>query len=322
MFSDSEKLFNPFYDNESFLLICHENPDPDAIGSASALGLFLKKLGKNVIYYAQKPFRTNLRYIDELRFFSDTNPNPDDYDVLVYLDCSASGYAYVPENLEEKPSIVIDHHLTNTGFGTWNFVKTVSATGELVYELIKLFESKLGKQFLDSEIAISLFTSISGDTGSFQFSNVTKETHEIVCDLYNFVSDFSPYSHILHRETTFDKLKLRTKAIESLELVNSGKIAFVTLDYETIQKFTENEPISDSISNIGTDLRGCIVAATFKEFAPSTYKVSLRSNSSDADVSKFAVKKGGGGHARAAGFSSDEPLSNLKDEICRFFKYI
>lgn len=320
--NDLDGMTDAFLKYNSFLLICHVKPDGDALGSAVALGLCLKKLKKNVIYYAQKPFSSNLNYMNELNCFMQDSPNPDDYDMIVFLDCSNPNYAYLPENTDtSKPCAVVDHHLRNPGFGTWDFIKVVAATGQLVFEVIRNLEQKTCKQLLDADISIALFTSISSDTGSFQYPNVTVDTHRIVCELYNFVSSFAVYSHSLHREKTRDQMDMCVKAIESIETECDGKLVFVTVDYDTYSKYTEKEPISNSISHIGSDLKGCRMAATFKEVKPSVYKVSLRSNLPDGpDVSIFSVEMGGGGHYRASGFTYEGPLDILKRKMIDFFE--
>lgn len=93
----------------------------------------------------------------------------------------------------------------------------------------------------------------------------------------------------------------------------------MTLDFETIQELLGDEPIPDSIPRVATDLKGSGIGATFREVSPSVYKISLRSNSQDIDVSKIAVKYGGGGHRRAAGFSSNKPIEVIKKDIITFF---
>jgi phosphoesterase RecJ-like protein len=310
-----QQVIETINDNQRFLLMAHHKPDGDAVGSVIALGKGLKALGKEVDYYMDTPVEDKLDFFPELAHFNEHLVS--DYDALVLLDCSTLEYAHRPEETVTAPVImVIDHHLSNESFADVNFVETVSATGELVFRILRELDVAL-----DSEMVDAVFTSISTDTGSFQFSNVTAQTHEILSALYTYKDNFTVLSKRLHSIKTYDQMKLLGEAISALELLDDRQIAWVPISWEAISTFGGSINITDDIANVGMNIKGVILAVTIKGQGSDDYRVSLRSKTPyPIDVSIFARKYGGGGHFRAAGFSYHGDLEALKAEIAAFFE--
>lgn len=301
--------------NQRFLLITHRKPDGDAVGSTIALGKILKQRGKEVEYYLDLPLEERLDFFEESNFFNKLSGKAPD--VYISLDCSTLDYAHKPPNFDDKlPILVIDHHISNSGYGDANDIRHLSATGEL----IEGYLSELGVE-PDEEILDALYTAISTDTGSFQFSNVGANTHYSVAHLYEKKPDFSHLAKRLHLVKSYNQMKLLGEAIHSLELEEEGHIAYVLLGYETIQTYGGYVNITDDIANIGSNVRGCVLAVTLKEKEPGWYKVSLRTGSnSGLNVAEFAEKHGGGGHLQAAGFDYRDAIEDLKKEVYAFYQ--
>lgn len=292
--------------NDSVLILAHNRPDGDAIGSAIALGKGLKSLGKTVDYYLDEELEERVRFFPELALVN--KPLKEQYDLAVLVDCSTLDYCYKPEGgIPAKKIAVIDHHKSNEAFGDYNFVEITAATGELIYRVLTALGAKL-----DDETVDAIFTAISTDTGSFQYSNVTAQTHEILAKLYELKGGFAPLSQHLHAIKSYNQTKLYGKAIDSLTLYDDGQLSVIELDCETIGRWGGEANLTDGISNIGMNTEGVRLAAVFKETKPGVYKVSLRSKDPyDIDVSTIAKKYRGGGHKRAAGFTysgDKEPL--------------
>ena len=296
--------------HQSFLILTHKKPDGDAVGSAIALGKALKALGKDVDYYIDTPVEEKLRFFSEISYFNE--PLAKTYDVIVLLDCSTLDHAHAPKQLPvHKVLAVIDHHKSNAAYGDINFIEITAATAELVYRIDKA----LGVT-LDSEMIDAVFTGLSTDTGSFQFSNVTSETHEILSELYKLKDNFAVLSKKLHSEKSYSQMKLYGKAVESMSLFADNTIALIILKYEDISKYGGPLNITDDIANIGMNTIGVQLSATLKEVDNGTYRVSLRSKTPfDIDVSELAKVYGGGGHARAAGFNFSGDLKVLKEQL-------
>lgn len=306
----SQEIADYLKAHDRFLIMTHQKPDGDAIGSAVALGLGLKSCHKKVDYYVQTPVEKKLTGLPEIKRF---NRNmADHYDALIFLDCSTLSFAFKPAALPPHDcSIVIDHHQSNGGYGVLNHVEIASATAELVFRLLVQMDIEL-----NAEIADAVFTGISTDTGSFQFSNVTAETHEIIAQLYAYRNDFAVLSKQLHCEKSYDQMKMYGAAASALRVLDSGRLGWVLLDHATIQKYGGDINITDDIANIGMNTLGIMVAATIKETIPGEYRVSLRSRSPfDIDVSVIAERYGGGGHKRAAGLTFTGDLMEIQNAL-------
>ncbi|MDO4288917.1 MAG: bifunctional oligoribonuclease/PAP phosphatase NrnA [Eubacterium sp.] len=304
------QLIETLKNNETFLLLAHNKPDGDAIGSVIVLGKTLKAMGKTVDYYIDTPVEEKLRFFSEISYFNEHLAAA--YDVIVLLDCSTLDHTYQPKQLpDHKVLAVIDHHKSNEAYGDVNFIEITSATAELVYRIATALEIPLDEEMIDA-----VFTGISTDTGSFQFSNVTSETHEILSQLYRLKTNFAVLSKRLHSEKSYSQMKLYGKAVESMRLFADNTIAWILLTYEDISKYGGPLNITDDIANIGMNTIGVQLSATLKEVDNGEYRVSLRSKSPfNIDVSELAKAHGGGGHIRAAGFTYSGDLEVLKQEL-------
>ncbi len=294
---------------KNILIITHQKPDGDAIGSTVALGKGLKKLGKEVDYYVDQNFEDKLRFFNEIEEFN--KDLKDHYDLVLQLDCSTYDFTHHPESLEYDDLVVIDHHKSNAYDKESNYVKVTAATGELIYELLET----LGIE-LDDEMKEAIFTAISTDTGSFQFSNTQASTFHVAEELFKDGHVFAPVSKRLHKQKSKQQLDMYADAIKAIETLKDGKICVITLPYETIEKNGGDLQITDDIANIGMDLDTAILSVLIKETEPENVRVSVRSKSPyDLDVSKLALEYGGGGHLRAAGFNVKGNPEEIKKEI-------
>lgn len=305
-----EKVLKSLQEAKTVLIQLHNKPDGDALGSGIAMGLGLKQLGKDVDYYIDTNFEPKLDFFDEINNFN--QPLKDHYDVLLLLDCSTRDYSPSPEvEPEHDKLVVIDHHKSNKFYGDENFVYETGATGELVYQVLE----KLGIN-LEEEICKALFTSISSDTGSFQFNNVTPQTHQIASKLYEQGYTYAPISKRIHAQKNIDQLKLYGEAINNVELFEDGKIVLVNLPYELIEKYGGSRNVTDDLSNIGMNIDTSMVSILAKETEPGVLKLSMRSKSPyNIDMSELALEYNGGGHFNAAGANFNGSYEELKEEI-------
>lgn len=308
-----DQIINCLAENQRFLILLHQKPDGDAIGSAVALGKGLKQLNKTVDYYIDLPLEDKLEFFNEVQFFNQTLS--DSYDVIVYLDCSTSSFAFSPAQMPAaKIKLVIDHHKSNASYGDLNFVEITGATAEIVFRILRA----LNVEF-DEEMADAVFTGITTDTGSFQFSNVTFETHYIASQLYTIKSDFAHLSKRLHTHKSINQMKMTGAAIHSLEILDSMPIAMMILDHETIGKFGGTINITDDVANLGQNTIGVAITALLKEIEPGDYRVSLRAKY-PFDIHEIALKYGGGGHERAAGFNFSGDINELKQDLMAVYE--
>lgn len=307
-----DDIINALKENQRFLILAHQKPDGDAIGSVVTMGKGLKKLNKDVDYYIDLPLEDKLNLFPEIKYFN--QKLHEDYDLIIYLDCSTEVFAHQPSPLPRyKKKLVIDHHKSNRGYGDLNFIEITGATAEITFHLVKC----LGVA-IDDEMADATFTGISTDTGSFQFSNVTTDTHLILSELYQIKDNFSSLSKVLHNQKNLQQMKMTGAAIRSLEILDGLPIAFMVLHYDTINHYGGSINIGDDIANIGQNTIGVAMTALLKEIEPGEFRVSLRATY-PFDIHELALKYNGGGHERAAGFNFSGDLDLLKQELMELY---
>ncbi|MBU4542242.1 MAG: DHH family phosphoesterase, partial [Firmicutes bacterium] len=250
---------------------------------------------------------------DEIKCFNQSLK--DSYDVIIFLDCSTSSFAFSPAEMPAaKTKLVIDHHKSNAHYGDLNFVEITGATAEIVFRILK------GLQVVfDDEMADAIFTGITTDTGSFQFSNVTVDTHLIASELYAIKSNYAHLSKRLHTQKNIDQMKMTGAAIHSLEILDSMPIAMMILDQDTIVKYGGNINITEDVANLGQNTIGVSITALLKEIDAGQYRVSLRAKY-PFDIHEIALKYGGGGHERAAGFNFSGDIDQLKRDLMTVYE--
>ena len=298
MSNDSfKKIGNVLNEGNSILIFPHINGDGDAIGSAVALCRALRKMGKTSYILTEDKIPQNLQFLIKDYVTEDFSAveNPD---ICVCVDCG--DFSRFPKRkgkfLSGKLKVCIDHHRTSEPFCDYNYIDPkAAATGELIYRLLVAMEIEL-----DKEIGEALFAAITMDTGNFQYSNTTKETHEIVAKLYDTGIDANGVSVELYERVSPEKIKLESEILSNLKISDDGKLAigFVSRKMlgETGAKPEDSEGTVSQIRSID----GVEIAVLIKEKEDFLCKASLRGKHY-ADVSKIAEAYQGGGHTKAAG---------------------
>jgi phosphoesterase RecJ-like protein len=312
-------IIQQFNSSNKILVVCHANPDGDAIGSLIALGLALETLNKKITLYCESPIPAVYRFLPAVHRVVKKIGRLN-YDAAVILDCGdLSRVGKAVSFVKQIPIIVnIDHHVTNTGFGHLQLIDTSAcATAEIVYRLIK----QMGLSF-DKPIATSIYTGILADTGSFRFSNTNKAAFSICQEMVEIGVD--PYNIAQHVYGTYSlsRIKLLNLALDSIELSKNGKLSIMTLTKDMFDEtHTQSEDV-DGLINYAKRIEDVEVAALIQEQhngkkrskTPNRFHVSLRSDGA-VDVAAIASLFGGGGHSSAAGFSIESTLSNIKSRI-------
>jgi len=291
---------------DRFLLTTHENPDGDALGSLLAMHHILGRLGKDsVMFLAAKefPLPVEYRFLPLEEVFHEPPADVTDR-VVIFLDCGNIDRMPVEWLKQGDGRILnIDHHHDNTRFGDVNLVDTdVSSTAEIVYELAM----RLGVE-LSVDIASALYVGLVTDTGRFSYENTHPAAHRMAADLIEAGVNVNDTYRRLYERVPIEKLRLVSRALEKVEQVDGGVLA---ISYITADDYTAtgaSEVLTEGIIDHLRSLEGAAVAALVRDKGdgPASRKVSLRSMNGGVDVSKIARAKGGGGHARAAGFSTD-----------------
>ncbi len=283
---------------KSIAIGTHSNPDGDTIGSAIALLLFLRKLGKEDIYvYNRDGVPYNLKFLPSSDSFSRTIPDKQ-FDLVIVVD--VGDLERVSEDFAEKlryeKSIVIDHHLTVTGFGDLKIIDPdAAATGVLVFKLINFWN----KGLMDKEIATALYTAIMTDTGSFRFSNTNPTVLRIAAELVEIGVSPHKIAAEVYENFPFEKVRLLAAVLATLTYDPRGKWAYIVVTRDILLRTGATPDMLEDIINYVRGISGVKVAMQFREIDSGVFKVGFRSRG--VDVEKIARLFGGGGHKNASG---------------------
>ena len=294
---------------DSIVILTHEDPDGDAVGTSLALYHALKKYNKKldlIIPEYPRVFEF-LPGTDEIK----TSSEVEKYDLAISVDCATekrlNGFVEYFENAKVK--IQIDHHSTNTMFGDINFVNPDSPACSQI--MIGIFE-EIGIE-ITKDIGTCILTGIITDTGGFKHQGVNSETFEFVAELLDKGINVSNiYRRVLEIKTRAN-FELEKIAIDRLELLEDGKIAFTYLLQEDEERVNAQNGDHEGIVEIGRAIEG-VEVSVFVRQTEKGLKVSTRSNDY-VNVSDICIMFGGGGHPRAAGVLMQGTIDQVKEKL-------
>ena len=307
-----DNIIDEINNAESIVILTHENPDGDAIGSSLALYNALKNYGKQNVDVIIPEYSRCFEFLPgakDIKAESDVA----EYDLAISLDAATlkmlNGWGKYFENA--KTSIVIDHHGTNTMYGDINYVNPDSpACAQILIVLFEYFKMKITK-----EVGTCILTGIITDTGGFKYQGTNVETFEFVAELLNKGVNVSKIYRRVLETTTRTAFELRRIAESRLEFFYGDKATFTYITLDDEEKVNSETGDHEGIVNIGKCIEGVEVSAFIRELKDGKgWKVSLRSNEY-VNVSDVALLFGGGGHPRAAGCTIQGDLQHVKDKI-------
>lgn len=297
---------------ETIVILAHENPDGDAIGSVLAMGLALKTMGKKPDMIIREFPRTFnfLPGANEVKQNSDVKK----YDLAISLDCANLKRLVGREYFEEaRKTIVIDHHGTNSMYADINFVNPVSpACCEILVGMFTYFDIDINQ-----DIGSCILTGIITDTGGFKYQGVTSETFEFTAELLRKGVNVSEiYKKALETRTraNFELLK---RTLDRMEILEDGKVTFTYMTNQDKEDLNVQPGDDEGLVEIGRDIEGVEVSIFIKQKDnENKYKISMRSNDY-VNVSDICYIFGGGGHPRAAGCLIQGDIQQVKDKVLK-----
>jgi len=294
---------------QDILAICHITPDGDAIGSLLGLGWALHKLGKEHTLACADPVPDSFAYLpgsEAIVAYPEGN-----YDLVIGLDCSdlkRLGVAYDQNSLRGVPIINIDHHVTNVGFGSVNWVDPGSAaTAQMVLTLIE----RLGVP-LDPTIATCLLNGIVTDTRGFCTPNTTPAVVETATRLMTAGASLPEITDRVFNHRPLAMLCLWGKALGAVQL--DGRIIWTEISQATRRECGLSSDSDDGLVSFLTSANEADVGIVFTEKDDGTIDVSMRSMPG-IDVSSVALRLGGGGHPQAAGCNLSSSLAEARERV-------
>jgi phosphoesterase RecJ-like protein len=283
----------------SFVMVSHVKPDGDTLGAGLALGLALKKYGKNVWYFQQDSVPRNLRFLPDAELVSSQLPPAAREDAL-YVFCDMSDWRRAGDLLPpvaRENMLDIDHHLGNSLFGKLNFVlENECSTGSVVMRILR----ELGVA-IDARIATCILAAIMTDTGAFMHSNTTPEVLELSAELMRLGADKERITREIFANKRVAATKLLGCIIGAMRFAHDGRYCYSYVDDAMLAETGADGEDTEDTVNVLLGQEGVDVAALFKAIE-GEIRVSLRS-SGRLNVQAVARSLGGGGHFRAAGLT-------------------
>ena len=280
---------------DGYLIYTHASPDGDTIGSATALALILRKLGKKANIFSIDGIPNKLSFLPTDDIFIENEP--EDTSDYVLLSVDVAGPKMLGKAKNTSFALSIDHHKVNTIDCEKLLVMSDRiACGEIIFKLLDELEVEI-----DKDIADCLYTAISSDSGGFRYDATKPETHIMAARCLEMGIDFAEINRQLFESKTTAQVNLIKTAYQKLELLNDNRFALVAITPEEMAQCGADENDFDCINSIPREIKGVLASAVIRQ-KTDCVKVSMRSNT-DIDVAEISKKYGGGGHYHAAGFS-------------------
>lgn len=297
------------------LLMTHIRPDADGLGAQLALADALRSLGKKPRIAIASKLPPRYAFLDPNRKLIEDFHTPGDNfrncDAILVLDTGTwaqlGDFGPFMQSLN-VPKAVVDHHRTQDDLGGLAFVDTrAEATGRLVFELIRALDVPIS-----SSAAHHIFMAVALDTGWFRHPNTTADTFALASDLVNLGANPTPLYDQLFEAAPLGRLKLAGIALERLQVVQEGRVAYTEVRLSDYDKCAAVPGDTEDLINYPRAINGVEVAMIFIEQPEGGTKVSFRART--VDVSKVAERFSGGGHKLAAGarLSDDLPSAKVK----------
>jgi bifunctional oligoribonuclease and PAP phosphatase NrnA len=301
------------------LTLGHEKPESDALGSALAMALIVEQLGGRATPVCSDPVPEMYAFMPHIeRFRQDPDPEMA-YDLIVVGDCGdlarvGAVLARHPRLFAEVPIVNIDHHISNTGFGTLDWIDpSAAATCEMVTLLMPALGIPIGAA--DGAIAANLVAGVVIDTANFQHPNTTPRTLRVAAELVAAGAPLYDTARVLYRTKPNRQLALFGRVLARLDESLDGRLVWTSLEQadlaETGAQPDEAEGLSDMISQSAS----AAVAILFKQETPRSTRISVRTKEGGIDATALTGFFGGGGHARAAGATVPLPLDEARQVV-------
>lgn len=291
MIIDKKECLKLLTENEEFIVLSHEHPDGDTLGSAFALCEVLRLMGKKRKFLCADEITKDFSFMVE-GFENDDVSNP----FIISVDVADEELlGSLVTDFGGKIDLCIDHHMSNTYFAKNSYVVDRSACCEIIYELLE----SLGIE--DNEyIRNCIYTGVATDTGCFRYQNTNAATFKVVAEIMGKGVDSHHINKLMFETKTKSFLELELMARKTLEYHFDGKCAIITITQQMYKDSGSTEHECYPITALPRQIEGVIVGAVIKEKEDGSYSISVRTDEG-TDASEICARLGGGGHKGAAG---------------------
>ncbi|MBU3760050.1 MAG: bifunctional oligoribonuclease/PAP phosphatase NrnA [Candidatus Omnitrophica bacterium] len=300
---------------QSFLLTCHVTPEGDAIGSMLAMESLLRRMGKKTRIVCQDPFPERLPCLSRRRWLRtcDLGTRIPSFDAVVLTDCPSLARVGDVVKLIRPDSVIfnIDHHVSNTRFGRYNFVRPeAAATAEVVLDI---FETLKFKPTRDE--AKSLYVGLATDTGSFKYGNTRAKSHLAAAELISAGINIEKINDDIHGSYSLKTIKLYERLFGRVKTAAEGAVAWASLRRLDLEKAGANDEDAEGFIDFVRYIKGVKIAFFISELPDGqSVRVSFRARGA-YDVNRLATHFNGGGHRKSAGCKIKARLEDAEQQI-------
>jgi bifunctional oligoribonuclease and PAP phosphatase NrnA len=288
-----------------FVIASHQRPDGDAIGSAMAMALALRAIGKEATVVTDAIPPVFLQPFPAVAGIQIAQEISGVFDAALIMECSELSRTGV-RGLDRSPVMNIDHHPGNTGYGAINWVdEHAAACGELVFTLIEAIGAPL-----TAEIATHVYLAVLTDTGSFHFSHLSPRTFDIARRCVEAGADPLWIARTHYDSNSLARVRIFGAVMNGMVIVDEGRVAMLSITRQTMDELNGTNDDLEGLINFPLTVKDIEAVAFFKEIGDFDWRVSLRSKGS-VDIGVIARGFKGGGHTNAAGCSATGELDAI-----------
>lgn len=302
-----------------WLLVGHIIPDGDCVGSLLGLYWGLRSLGKRVVLGLEDPVPPIYRYLSGSELIAPLSSYNELPTAVIFLDCSDQERIGSDALMSHQRTITvnIDHHATNQSFGDYNYIDSqAAATAEIIYSLLSEMQIAITPL-----IAEPLYAGIVMDSGRFMYSSTSPETLGVTAQLLRAGVNQERARIQLFESKPREEVLLLAQALKNLEWDESGRIAWMTLEYGEVSSIGALQLHPEGIINYTRSISGVEVGLLLREVSPGIWKIGFRSKG-DVDVACLAARMGGGGHRQAAGARLEGTREQVKKQVLELVKEV
>lgn len=293
-------------EHDNFIILTHDSPDGDTLGSAYALSGILMQLQKKSKVTVCGDMPLKYKYLADDVEDLDFTPQ-----YTVSVDIAADSLlGALSKNYAGKIDLCIDHHGSNNLTAENIYVdSSAAATTEIIYELARILGVEINKQIADC-----IFTGLTTDTGCFRFSNTTARTHRVAADMIEAGCDATYINRVMFDTKSRARLEVERLAIETMEFFANRRCAIIYTTLAMVAAAGATEADLEGIASIPRQVEGVCVGVTMREQEDCSFKISVRT-SDGVDASEICAVFGGGGHPGAGGCIIKGTLEDVKSKL-------
>jgi phosphoesterase RecJ-like protein len=278
---------------ESITILSHLNPDADALGTALGIYALLTQDKSKRVEIVNASTALPL-HLDFLPYFKKIKHHMD-YKNSLIISCDCGSIDRLGFDLLGRDIINIDHHKSNTGYGSINcVVPEYAASSQVAFALFRPFYNT------DAKTATCFYTALLSDTRYFTTSSVNEEVFSVAKELVKLGAKPDEIACHFTQRRPLSSLRILERALASLDLKHEAQIAILSVSKEDIATTGATIPDMEGIADYARSL-ATVEIAIFAMELDEGIRISMRSKK--VDVSKVALALGGGGHKVAAGFT-------------------